>query len=38
MVGGGVVATELLWPGSGSAIHDGLMVMGMFILSARRRP
>ena len=37
MLGGAVTAAEVVWPGAASAIHDGLMAVGMFILSARRR-
>ncbi len=37
IVGGGVVATELLWPGAAAAIHDGAMIVASVILSARRR-
>jgi hypothetical protein len=37
MVGGVVTAAEMLWPGTASAVYDGLTVMGMFALSAGRR-
>jgi hypothetical protein len=37
VVGGGVVAAELLWPATRTAIHDGVTTLLGVILSARRR-
>lgn len=37
MVGSAVAAAELTWPGAAAAIHDGVVFVGIVILSARRR-
>ena len=34
----GVVAAEILWPWTAPALHEGVKLMGIFVLSVRRRP
>jgi hypothetical protein len=36
ILGIGVIAIEVLWPEKATAIHDGLTILSMFILTARR--
>lgn len=38
VLGAGVVASEVLWPHTAAAIHDGLKILSLVILSARRKP